>query len=85
MKLITNIVKYHPNQNNIWAQIVRKTVDTFGKRAQESADERSTKMIKRTGDLIFNSTQKNWSTVGNQTIISSTRLELNKNNITPIE
>lgn len=78
MKVITNILKNHPSQN-IWAQIVKKTVDTFGKRAQESVDEQSAKKIKQTGDLIFNSTQKNWSTVCNETIKSSTRLELNNN------
>lgn len=61
MKLITNIVKPLPNANEIWNRIQRTTLDKFGKRTQDSMDKASAKRAKQIGQVIINSTMKNWT------------------------
>ncbi|XP_055309882.1 uncharacterized protein LOC129573411 [Sitodiplosis mosellana] len=88
MKIIENIVNPLPNKSRIWSRILRTSLNSFGKRAQDSLDEQSAKRAKQTGQVIFNSTMKNWSSSSDSPATSrrfdaknSTPLELNNNQI----
>lgn len=61
MKTFENIVRPLPNADQIRNRILRAAITTFGKRTQDSLDERSAKKARTTGQVVLSSTVKNWS------------------------
>lgn len=87
MELIAKMVKPLPNESHIWSRIARTSLNKFGKRSiQDSVDEASAKRAKQTGQVIFNSTMKNWASSSGRVIDrameakTSTPLKLINNN-----